>query len=392
MPEPRDDIAGTIAQLESWGAEREWIGPDPYEGLNSPLGELARGKRPRQALIQLYKRTPFAPPWPLRASARPNAKVFGLVLSAYSSPAGRRLPGAGRFAGLLVDRLESMGRSAGALAWGYHFDAQTRHLFYGREEPNAIATCFAVGGLCDAHAQTGEERPAALALAARPYLLSLYREGAAFGPSFTYVAAGSELIHNANLLVCGALCRLHELEPDASAAAAVAGAAATSLALQGGDGLWAYGEAANLGWQDNFHTAYLLEGLCRTERTFGIGGEALERGVDAWLAAFVDADGWAPYFPRQRYPLEPHCSASAIDLLCLLAAHRRDAGAIETAERIATRAIAELWIGAERRFAFRRTARGLNRREFMRWTNAPMFRALCSLESARTGRTEPGPS
>jgi hypothetical protein len=49
---------------------------------------------------------------------------------------------------------------------------------------------------------------------------------------------------------------------------------------------------------------------------------------------------------------------------------------------IADKAIRELWMANEGRFAFRLTARGLNRREFMRWTNAPMFRALARLESA----------
>jgi hypothetical protein len=375
-----ETVSAALTELARWGAARDWVGPDPYEGLNAPLGALARGKRPRQALIQLYKRVPFAPPWPLRARPRPNAKVFGLVLSAYSTPAGRGLPGADRFLGEAVGRLEAMSRGG---AWGYHFDAQTRHLFYGREETNAIATCFAVGGLCDAHAAHGDERAAELALAARPYLLSLYRESSGFGPFFTYVAAGSELIHNANLLVCGALCRLHEIEPDPAAAGSVAGAAATTLALQADDGLWAYGEAANLGWQDNFHTAYLLEGLCRTDAAFGIGGGELERGLAAWRAAFLEPDGWARYYPGQRFPLEPHCSASAIDLLCLLAELRQDPAAIAEAERIAACAVRELWIRSEGRFAFRRSARGLNRREFMRWTNAPMFRALCSLESTR---------
>jgi hypothetical protein len=382
MTEPKHDIAAVLDRLEHWGREREWVGPDPYEGLNSPLGRLMRGKRPRQAVIQAYKRASFAPPWPLRSVPQANAKVFGLVLSAYSTAAGSRLPGAERLGPQMIDRLEQMSLSPVRVAWGYHFDAQTRHLFYGSDEPNAIATCFAIGGLCDAHARGGDERAATLALAARPYLLSLYRETSAFGPAFTYVAAGSELIHNANMLVCGALCRLHRLDPDPVAAGAVAAATATTLGRQDDDGLWAYGEAGNLGWQDNFHTAYLLEGLCRVEETFGIGAEELRRGVAAWLANFVGADGWTPYFPRQRYPLEPHCSASAIDLLCLLAERNGDTEPIDAALRVAACAIAELWLEPEGRFAFRRTSRGLNRRDFMRWTNAPMFRALCSLESA----------
>src|SRR6266511_1099570 len=83
-----------LARLERWGAARAWIGPDPYEGLNSPLGRLAPSRRSRQAVTQLYKRLPFRPPWPLGAPPGANAKALALVLSGYVTPAGRRLPGA----------------------------------------------------------------------------------------------------------------------------------------------------------------------------------------------------------------------------------------------------------------------------------------------------------
>src|SRR5919108_3325647 len=83
-----------LTRLERWGAARSWIGPDPYEGLNSPLGRLAPSRRSRQAVTQLYKRLPFTPPWPLRAPPRSNAKALALVLSGYATAPGRRLPGA----------------------------------------------------------------------------------------------------------------------------------------------------------------------------------------------------------------------------------------------------------------------------------------------------------
>jgi polysaccharide biosynthesis protein VpsJ len=376
-----------LTELERWGAGREWVGPDPYEGLNTAAGRMARSQRPRQAAIQAYKRVPFAPPWPLSAPQRENSKALALALAGYSTVTGRSLPGASRFLDELPGRIRRLNLLFDGAAWGYHFDVQTRHLFYDRRTPNAIATYFVVDALLEASAALPERGPElrSLAVSARPFLLSLLADSE-HGAFFAYVAAGSELVHNANMLVCGALCRIQELDADPSAEAAVRTAAATSIACQRSDGLWDYGEASNLRWVDNFHTAYVLEGLARVEAVLGMGSDQLQRGVDAWRERLFEPGGWARYFPEQRFPLEPHSCASAIDLACLLA--DRSTGSereqwIAFADEVARSAIRELWLGEQGRFAYRRTARGLNRREFMRWTNAPMFRSLARLVSAR---------
>jgi hypothetical protein len=376
------DMLEILSRLERWGADRGWVGPDPYEGLNSRVGRMARSKRARQAVIQSYKRLPFDAPWPLRAPATPNSKALALGLSGYASPTGQSLSGADEFLVSLPAQIERLNLLDQGAAWGYHFDVQTRHLFYGRETPNAVATSFVVEALCETAEATGREAHLELALSARPYLLSLLKEAPGHGLYFAYISQGSELIHNANLLVSGALARLHTADPDAEAKTAVCAAVQTTLHKQREDGLWDYGEGPNLGWADNFHTAYILEGLACVDSTFGIGGNELERGLTAWQDMFFEADGWARFYPERRYPLEPHCSASAIDLLCGLERWRPKRGNLALAERIASTAIRELWLSERDCFAFRRTARGLNKRTFMRWTNAPMFRALARLCSA----------
>lgn len=368
-----------LARLERWGAERDWVGPDPYEGLNSPLGRVVPSGRGRQVVTQVYKRLPFAPPWPLRCRPTANAKALALALSGYATPGGRRLAGAEESLERLPRRLGdlTLGACEGS-AWGYPFPVQTRNIRYAPSTPNAIATCFVVGSLLDAHAATGDPAALELALSARPFLLSLLMHSE-HGAFFAYIPSGSDLIHNANLMVCGTLARLHRYEPAASAPEAIREAVATTTGLQRADGCWPYGEAPNFGWVDNFHTAYTLEALCQVEAAFGLGTEALERGCRAWLDGFIEADGWARYFHDRRHPLETHSCASAIDLLCRPAISTRIPERIEVARRIADRAIAELWLADEGRFAFRVSARGRNERAFMRWTNAPMFRALARL-------------
>ena len=374
-PEP----IAVLARLERWGAARAWIGPDPYEGLNTPLGRLAPSRRPRQAVTQLYKRLPITPRWPLRAPQRANAKALALVLSGYATQAGRQLPGAEEHLARIPRELERLNLLDEGAGWGYHFEVQTRNIRYSRTTPNAIATCFVVGALVDAHLAMGDEPTRGLALAARPFLLSLLRESPEHGPYFGYIPAEAPLVHNANMLVCGTLARQHALEPDQAARPAIEAAARTTLALARDDGLWPYGELPNFGWVDNFHTAYTLEGLAHVSSVFGVGTEALARGASAWRKGFIEPGGWARYYPDRRFPLETHCCASAIDLVLTLKSKGAEPDWGDLALSIADTAIRELWISDGDRFAFRRTAWRLNRREFMRWTNAPMFRALARL-------------
>jgi hypothetical protein len=217
--------------------------------------------------------------------------------------------------------------------------------------------------------------------------MSLLRRGGDHGPFFGYVPGGEvPLVHNANLLVCGALARLHGMDPNPQAEAAIREALGTTLALQREDGSWPYGEVANYAWVDNFHTAYVLDGLWRVKSAFGVGAAELERGLESWRSAFFEADGWARYYPDRHFPLETHCSASAIDLLALIDGGPADR---DLAQRVTASAIQELWLPEKHRFAFQRTRRGLNEREFMRWTNAPMFRALSRLSGAHA-QAEPG--
>ena len=375
-----------LGRLERWGSARGWIGADPYEGLNSPLARLAPSRRTRQAVVQLYRRFPFDPPWPLRTMPSANAKALALALSAYATPVGQTLPGAERYLTQLPQHLAQLNLRRDGAAWGYPFDVQTRSIYYTRETPNAIATCFVVEGLIDAFEATAEDPLARLAISARPFLLSLLKERPVAGRFFAYVESGSQLIHNANMLVCGALARLHGLDPDPNAASAVIEAAQTTLSLQREDGLWPYGEADNLTWRDNFHTAYTLEGTARISAVFGLGSDSLARGVRAWQARFFEQDGAARYHPGRRYPLEPHCYASTIDLLTMV---NGGDSQLDLAVHVARSAIDELWMPDARHFAYRRTRLGRNPRPFMRWTNAPMFRSLARLATALAAEPQP---
>lgn len=337
-----------------------------------------------QAAIQLYRRFPFAPPWPLRAESKPNAKVAGLVLSAYCLPASAEIAEAEWWRNRLCDRLVAL-RLADSQAWGYHFDVQTRHLFYPASTANAIATCFAIRGLLDGYDNGVLPQGAEIASRARPFLASLWIENSELGPFFSYVPTGSELIHNANLMVAGTLARLLAHDPDPALEERVRVAVETTAGLRRSDGLWPYGERDDLGWRDNFHTAYMVEGLTWVQPRSNELADLLDATTDAWLDAFFDPTGVARYHPDRDHPIDAHSAASAIDALCIVASARADRREelLDKATQVAERAVELLWLESEGRFANQVNARFRNRREFMRWTNAPMFEALARLLSLR---------
>jgi hypothetical protein len=380
MPDA-DGLRVTFTRLEAWGVARGWSGADPYEGLNSPLARIALTPLSRRLVIQAYKRMPLEPVWPLRAPVRANAKTVALVLSGYSQPAADRFAERSGYLARALSQLRDLNLDRGGrAAWGYPFDVQTRSIGYRAGTPNAIATCFVVGALLDAHAATGSDAYAELALRARPYLAEdLYARGP-HGPCFGYVAAGSELIHNANALVCGALARLHALAPDPATAVRVRQAAATTAALQRPDGWWPYGEAESLRWIDGFHTAYVLEGLLDVRDGLGSGvpDGVLETGCSYFREHLIAPDGTARLAPGRRYPIDAHCQASAIDLLWRLDSE----DSLDEASGVAHTAVRELWDPVRGCFGVQRTGLRANRRVFVRWTNAPMFRALSRLLSA----------
>ena len=108
----------------------------------------------------------------------------------------------------------------------------------------------------------------------------------------------------------------------------------------------------------------------------------VEHGYDFWVRELFDDAGRARARDDRTYPLEAHSYATAIDTLVVLRERRPDGLAL--AARVADAAVRDLWLADRDHFAFERRPRFTNRRAFVRWTNAPMFRALSRLIAAQS--------
>lgn len=373
------ELAEAIRRLESWGSERGWLGPDPYEGLNATRPKmLKRSVLGRRILTQAVKRSPVDLRRPLGIPRAPSAAALGHVASAYALGAAddEKL-------GAILERLLEL-RCEGfeGLSWGYPFDVQTRVFFYPRGDPNTIATSFAGGALIDAYARTGDVRWRQRAAdVARYFVEAVPQTETAAGAFFGYLVGDRTPIHNANLLVCALLARLARLLDRPDLAERAAAGVRFTIAHQRADGSWLYGEGPGLDWVDNFHTGYVLESLIRC-REAGLDegiGPALERGLAFYRNALFLDDGTPKYNPGSRYPIDTQCAAQAIQTFAL--ASRQSPEYLESARLAFGFAMRRMQRG-DGAFVFQRRRLWVNRTPHIRWCQAPMLHAMAHLARA----------
>ena len=377
-----NELLNATGQIRGWGEARQWKGFDPYDALNSPYAQvLTLGTElGRRAFTQGVKLCPVNLRPVLGIKPEWNAKAVALVASAYS-----RLAAAGdetarqeaeRWLTWLVTN--HAGDDEG-LAWGYHFDVQTRFFFYRRGTPNTIATSFAGQALLDGVELLGDDRWGDPALSVIRFLSSRMRRDG----YFRYLPDENELVHNANLLACAVFARAGGLLGQDDLLSLARPPLTTSLRAQRDDGSWPYAEGPSGNWVDNFHTGYVLESLVHCSSLDRDVEESLTRGLHYWQQELFLGDGTPKYTPGRTHPIDAHCYATAIDTL--LAASSREPGAFQRAERIASLLIDRMLDPAgfvrfqERRF-------WTSRVPFVRWSTAPSFRALAGLLRARSDR------
>jgi hypothetical protein len=375
------DVVDAYRRLESWGSARSWLGPDPYEGLNAnvaPLVMATNSQLARRLLIQAVKISPVDLRRPLGIRPSYNSKTVALVASGYArAPAN----GAGDVERWLdrVIALDVLGEKDEA-AWGYHFPFQSRTLFYPRDAPNAIATSFVLHALVDGFMAEGKERWLEAAGRGAAFLMRrMLVRRADGGVHFRYVVGHDNLVHNASALAAAVVIRVDHAFGRPLTAEAL-GALELLLGAQRADGSWPYGDTEQLSWIDSFHTGYVLESLEHARRSGVECGDALARGLEFYDAKLFQADGVTPRSTtRQDLPVDTHSIAQAVDTHAAVARWRPDSlGRALAIARNGMRVARK----ADGSFVFERRRLWTNRTPLIRWTNAPMFRALASLLAA----------
>lgn len=362
-----------------------FTGRDPYDALRGRRvpAWLVRYPRARQLLIQAGKRIPVGIGPLLRVQPFVMAKAAGCFVAAAA-----RLRDNAALKTAVPATFAAEG-NLGNGAWGYEFDVQTRWAYYPAGTPNLIATVFVARGLATAGLFLGDEHLVAELHKSCEFLLSLRRLRAHGNPFFAYTPTSDRLVHNANLLGAGLVAMSGALRGDRDALDAAIECARTSVGAQRRDGSWPYGEGASLGWSDNFHTAYNLDGLLQVWLATQDAAirSALDAGVAHWVRDFFGPDGEPKYYPHKPYPYDIHSAGTAVDVASRLARWGWDT--LDLARKVAGWTQQNLVDPRTGKTYFQKHRFWTDKRNFIRWGEAHWALGCASLQMAEEGRRDP---
>jgi polysaccharide biosynthesis protein VpsJ len=267
--------------------------------------------------------------------------------------------------------------------WGNHFDYQSRSVFVLRQSPSVVWTSLIGHAFLDAYESFGERRYLDIAISACEHIqrdLGFHEEGNA--ACIHYFPTSTHQVHNANTLGGSLLARTWFHNGDGSLLDLAERAMRYTAKYQRSDGSWYYGEAPNLRWVDNFHTAYVLDCFKHFSDRTGDGrfDRQMMDGYQYWKSTFFLPDGTPRYYSHKTMPLDIQCCSQAIDTLIFFS--DRDPESVSLALKVAQWTIENM---QDRRgyFYYRRYSPWLvNKTPTLHWGQATTFCALAGLDGA----------
>jgi hypothetical protein len=207
--------------------------------------------------------------------------------------------------------------------------------------------------------------------------LGAYVEGDAL--CINYFPTSSHQIHNANTLGASLLARTYSHTANENYRSMAQKAMLYTANHQRANGSWYYGEAANVHWVDNFHTAYVLD--CFKHYKMATGDEQFEVKVNAgyqfWKNTFFLPDGTPRYYDYKTLPIDIQCSSQAIDTLVFF--NDRDPDNLPLALNVAKWTIDNMQDRTGYFYYRRYSAHLVNKTPTLHWGQATMFCALAGL-------------
>ena len=384
------DLNAAAERLDAWLLRHDFKAYDPFDGLSSRLlRPLTFGNaKLRIALQQGVRRFP----WNLRpmigVPKGHSSKGMGFLARGYMRL--HATTGDERFAErarMCLDWLiENRSPGYAGAAWGNHFDYQSRVFYLPAGVPTIVWVALIGQAFLDAFAHFGEQRYLDMAVGACEHILhDLDRHEDGDTVCISYIPIDNKQVHNANVLGAGLLARVFALTGDAAYRELAAQSAAYTVKYQRPDASWWYGEADNLHWVDNFHTAYVLDSLKHYAEGSGDRSHdaAVDRGYRFWKDTFFSPDGMPRYYDFQARPLDIQCCSQAIDTLVFF--RDRDPDSLELAREVAGWTIAHMQ-DRDGHFWFRRYPGGwINKTATLHWGQATMMCALGGLLRALEG-------
>jgi hypothetical protein len=380
----KDQISESLGRLSDWLEKNDYRGYDTFDGLNAKyLRPLTfETKFLRTVLQQGVRRFPLNVRPLLGIPKNRSTKGMGYLAKGFmrlQQATGDKSWG-DKAESALQWLIENQSKGYSGACWGNHFDYQSRGFYLPKGVPTIVWTSLIGHAFLDGYDHFGSDSYLQVAVSACEHIsrdLETYPEGDSL--CISYIPTGKNEIHNANTLGASLLARTFSYTQNEAYRSLATKAIQYTANHQRPDGSWFYGEAPNVQWVDNFHTAYVLD--CFKYYIAATGDDRfqakLDAGYDYWKNTFFLADGTPRYYDRKTLPIDIQCSSQAIDTLVFF--HDRDPGNLSLALNVAKWTIENMQDRSGYFYYRRYSPRLVNKTPTLHWGQATMFCALAGL-------------
>jgi hypothetical protein len=279
--------------------------------------------------------------------------------------------------------VENVSPGYSGACWGNHFDYQSRSVYEKKFSPSVVWTSLIGHAFLDAYDEFHDQKYLEMAISSCKHIerdLGAYQEGDAL--CIHYFPTSTHQVHNANTLGASLLARTTSYVPNELWSDMAKRAMLYTAKYQRKDASWYYGEASNLHWVDNFHTAYVLDCFHWYEKATRDNryDQQMMDGYWYWKKTFFLSDGTPRYYNHKTLPLDIQCCSQAIDTLVLF--RNKDPDSLSLALKVAQWTIEKMQDPAGY-FYYRRYSRYIvNKTPTLHWGQATMLCALAGLYQA----------
>jgi hypothetical protein len=380
-------IRTSISRLSDWLEKNDYSGYDVFDGLNAKVLRPLTFETAflRTVLQQGVRRFPINTRPLLGVSKSQSTKAMGFLARGFirlhqstgSSVWRDKAEGALQW----LTEHQSPGYSGAC--WGNHFDYQSRCCYVARNVPSVVWTSLIGHAFLDAYEHLHDNSFLDVAASSCNHIqrdLGVRGEGDAV--CINYFPTTNHEVHNANTLGASFLARTYYHTGNETYRILAEKALRYTARHQRPDASWYYGEAGNLHWVDNFHTAYVLDSFKHySDATGDTQFDAkVMNGYEYWKHTFFLPDGTPRYYNRKTLPIDIQCSAQAIDTLVFF--QDRDPDSLSLAAKVAEWTIFKMQ-DPSGYFYYRRYAPWLvNKTATLHWGQATMLCALAGLYRA----------
>jgi hypothetical protein len=380
----KERLFRSISQLYAWLEENDYRSYDPFDGLQAKfLRPLTLNNRYLLTVLQQgVRRFPINLRPVLGIPKNRSTKGMGYLVKGFirlQQATGDKSWG-DRAESALQWLVENQSKGYSGACWGNHFDYQSRGFYLPKGVPTIVWTSLIGHAFLDAFDHFQKDRYLQVAVSACEHILrdlDTFKEGDSL--CISYIPTANKPCHNSNTLGASLLARTYSHTRKEPYRVLAQKAIQYAAGHQRADSSWYYGEAANMHWVDNFHTAYVLDSFKYYIETTGEGRfeDNLTRGYEYWKNTFFLADGTPRYYDYKTLPIDIQCSSQAIDTLVFF--NDRDPGNLSLALKVAKWTIDNMQ-DRTGYFYYRRYAPWLvNKTPTLHWGQATMLCALAGL-------------